>query len=347
MPDLVRVGVIGAGGIARAVHIPIYQKQPDCQVVAVADVVADSARSAAEQFGIAHWYANFRELLQRDDLDAVSICTPNFMHCEATVAALEAGKHVLCEKPLAMNAIEGRLMLDTAVRTGRKLTCGLNHRFRAEAQLLRKFVADGFLGEVYYARAQALRRRGIPGWGVFTHKDKQGGGPLIDIGVHILDLALHIMGHPQPVAVSGQCYARFGHRRDVVGLMGQWEVDRFSVEDWATGFIRFANGATMTLEASFCGNIAADIFDFALMGDRGGCQLDPFRLFREEHMTLLEVTPRDLPKVNSHEEEIRRWVECIRTDGPVPVPAEEALNVTKILDAIYASSESGREVAIS
>jgi len=117
--DLIRVGVIGAGGIARSVHLPNYQKLPHCEIVAVADVVADSAQSAAEQFHVAHWYVDFRELLKRDDIDAVSICTPNFIHCEATIAALEAGKHVLCEKPLAMNATEGQLMIDAAQRTGR------------------------------------------------------------------------------------------------------------------------------------------------------------------------------------------------------------------------------------
>ena len=346
MSHLVRIGVIGAGGIARSAHIPNYQKVPNCEVVAISDVIDNAAHGTAAQFGVAHCYNDFREMLKRDDLDAVSVCTPNFMHHEATVAALEAGKHVLCEKPLAMNAREGQAMIDTAKRVGRKLTCGLNNRFRSDAQALRRFAESGYLGEVYYGRAQALRRRGIPGWGVFTRKDMQGGGPLIDIGVHILDLALFVMGHPRPIAASGKCYTKFGHRQNVVGLMGQWNVENFTVEDWGAGFIRFENGTTLSLEASFAANIVEDVFNFTLMGDRGGCQLDPLRLCHEEARMLVEVTPKSLPKVNSHEEEIRRWVECLRTDGPVPVPAEEALNVTKILDAIYESSEKGHEVAI-
>lgn len=343
----VRIGSIGAGGIARSAHLPNYLKQPDCQIVAVSDVVFEAAVRAKNDFGIEHAYDDFREMVKRDDIDAVSVCTPNVMHHEATVAALEAGKHVLCEKPLAMNAREGQAMIDTARRVGKKLTCGLNNRFRSDAQALKRFADSGYLGEVYYGRAQALRRRGIPGWGVFTQRAMQGGGPLIDIGVHILDLALFVMGHPKPIAASGKCYTKFGHRHDVVGLMGPWNVESFTVEDWGAGFVRFENGATLTLEASFAANIIDDLFNFTLMGDKGGCQLDPLRLCHEEARTLVEVTPKSLPKVNSHEEEIRRWVECLRTDGPVPVPAEEALNVTKILDAIYESSDQGREVTIA
>ncbi len=345
--DPIKVGIIGAGGIARAAHIPNYQKLPNVEVVAVADVVEEAAQRAAADFNIPHVFTDFRKMLAMDEMDAVSVCTPNFVHAEATIAALEAGKHVLCEKPLALNAKEGQKMVDAAKRTGRKLMCGLNNRFRADAQALRRFAQAGTLGDVYYARVQALRRRGIPGWGVFIDKEKQGGGPLIDIGVHILDLALFVMGHPKPVAVSGQTYVKFGNRKDVLGLMGQWDPKKFTVEDFAVGLVRFENGMTLTLESSFCANIEQrEIFTFALLGDKGGCQLDPLKMFREENQTLLDVTPVHLRSVNTHEYEMRVFIEAIREDKPVPIPGEEALLVTKILDGIYESSAKGREVRI-
>ncbi len=345
--DVVKVGIIGTGGIARGAHLPAYQKVPNVEIVAVSDVVEEATQSAAAQFNVPHVFTDFQKMLEMDEIDAVSVCTPNFMHAKASIAALEAGKHVLCEKPLALNAKEGQAMVDTAKRTGKKLMCGLNNRLRGDAQALKRFAEAGYLGDVYYARAQALRRRGIPGWGVFIDKEKQGGGPLIDIGVHILDLALFIIGHPKPVAVSGQTYVKFGHRKDVVGLMGQWDTKKFTVEDFAVGLVRFENGMTLTLESSFCANIEQrEIFNFTLLGDKGGCQLDPVKMFSEVNKTLIDMTPVHLPQVRTHEREIQLFIEAIREDKPVPIPAEEALMVTKILDGIYESSEKGKEVRI-
>jgi predicted dehydrogenase len=345
--DVIKVGIIGVGGIARGAHLPAYQKVPHVEIVAVADVMEEAAQSAAAQFNIPHVFTDFQKMLEMDEMDAVSVCTPNFLHAKASIAALEAGKHVLCEKPLALNAKEGQAMINAAKRTGKKLMCGLNNRLRGDAQALKRFAEAGYLGDVYYARAQALRRRGIPGWGVFIDKEKQGGGPLIDIGVHILDLALFIMGHPKPVAVSGQTYVKFGHRKDVVGLMGQWDTKKFTVEDFAVGLVRFENGMTLTLESSFCANIEQrEIFNFTILGDKGGCQLDPVKMFSEVNKTLIDMTPVHLPQVRTHEREIQLFVEAIREDKPVPIPAEEALLVTKILDGIYESSEKGKEVKI-
>lgn len=342
----IRVGIIGTGGIARAAHIPGYQKVPDCEVFACCDIVKQKAREVAKQFGIPHVFTDYRQMLEMDELDAVSVCTPNYLHKDPTIAALRAGKHVLVEKPLALNAKEGQAMVDAAKEAGKQLMCGLNNRFRAEAQALKRFIDNGLLGEAYYARAQALRRRGIPGWGVFIEKDKQGGGPLIDLGVHILDLTLYLMGYPQPIAASGQTYTKFGHRDDVLGLMGQWDPKKFTVEDFGCGFIRFDNGATVYLETSFAANLEADVFNTAILGDRGGCQLSPVKMFTEQNQTLLEMTPTSLRPVKTHEVEMSLFVEAIRNDTPVPIPAEEALQVTKILDAIYQSAEKGREVKI-
>jgi predicted dehydrogenase len=342
------IGIIGSGGIAQGAHLPAYKAlaEENVRVIAVADVRRETAEQAAKKFEVPHVFEDYRDLLRRDDIDAVSVCTPNFMHKQPAIDAMEAGKHVLVEKPLAINAAEGREMVEAARRTGRKLQAGLNNRFGSAQQALKRFIEAGELGDIYYARSQALRRRGIPSWGVFTQKDKQGGGPLIDIGVHILDLTLWLMGHPKPVSASGQVYTKFGTRSDVVGLMGQWDPEKYTVEDFGVGFIRFETGATLTLETSFAANLEKEIFNAELFGTEGGCSLSPLRLFLERHKTLLDATPVSLPQVHTHQAEIRSFIEAIRNDTEPVVTGEEGLMVTAILDAIYRSAEEGREVPV-
>ncbi len=340
------IGIIGAGGIARGVHIPGYEALSNAQVLAVSDPIEAAREGVAQQFNIEDTYADFHEMLKRDDIDAVSVTTPNFLHAEATIAALEAGKHVLCEKPLAMNLQEAQAMVEASQRTGKKLMCGFNYRFAPEIQTLRHFAQAGEFGEMYYARTQALRRRGIPGWGMFISKEKNGGGPLIDIGVHMLDATMHVMGFPKPIAVSGKTWQMFGKRSDVMGLMGQWDYKNFTVEDFAVAQVRFDNGSVLTLESSFVANQEeADKMSFQIYGDAGGCQYNPLKMFREENKTLLDVTPVHLPRgVQSHHEEIKSFVNSILNDEPVFTPGEEALEITRIIDAIYESSETGKEV---
>src|SRR5437588_10797275 len=222
-------------------------------------------------------------------------------------------------------------MVAAARRAGRKLQVGFHSRVSSGAQALTRFVEAGEMGEIYFARAQAMRRRGIPGWGVFTQKDKQGGGPLIDIGVHILDLTLWLMGHPKPTRCSGQTYAKFGPREGVLGLMGQWDPKIFTVEDFAVGLIRFDNGATLVLESSFVANQEQrDIFNTELFGTEGGCSYRPTKMFFEKHQTLIDASPAYLPQVKTHEAEIKAFVKAVRDDTPVPVTGEEALMTTQI-----------------
>lgn len=346
--DVLGVGIIGGGGIARGVHIPGYQALDNARVIAVADPVQASLDAAQNELGIENTYTDYREMLQRDDIDAISVTTPNFLHAQATIDALNAGKHVLCEKPLAMNAKEGAKMVAAAQKNDRKLMCGYNHRFRPEVQKLRQFAENGGLGNIYYARSQALRRRGIPSWGMFVSKEKNGGGPLIDIGVHILDATMHIMGFPKPIAVSGKTYQMFGKKSDVVGLMGQWDYKNFTVEDFAVAQIRFENDMVLTLESSFCANIAErEIFNFQILGDKGGCTLDPLQINTEQDMTLFDMQPAFLPQgVKSHHAEIASFVDSVLNDKPVFTPGEEALQITRIIDAIYESSAKGREVKL-
>ncbi|MBW3622208.1 MAG: Gfo/Idh/MocA family oxidoreductase [Armatimonadetes bacterium] len=341
-----RVGIIGSGGIARGVHIPNYQKIEGVEVVACADAFEETAKSCAEQFGINQWFTDYNEMLREVKLDIVSVCTPNYLHKDPTIAALNAGVHVMCEKPIAMNAQEGREMVEAAKKSGQKLAMGLMTRQQSDVQALKRAIDCGELGEIYFGKCHALRRRGIPGWGVFGEKDKQGGGPLIDIGVHILDTTLYLMGHPKPVAVSGQTYTKFGTRKDVLGLMGQWNTETFTVEDFAVGLIRFDNGATLEIESSFAANIEHDVMDVKLLGDQGGCSLHPLKIYTEKHRTLYDITPVFLPRASSHEQNIKKFVEAIRNGTEVPVPGEQGLMVTEILDALYRSAEEGREVRL-
>lgn len=344
----VRVGVIGCGGIARGAHLPAYAALRDVgvEVVACADVDGGAARRLAEQFHIPHVFTDYRKMLKIQEIDAVSVCTPNFLHRDPTVAALRAGKHVLCEKPIARNAGEGRQMVAAAKAARRKLMVDFNNRYSSGAQALKRLADAGAFGHIYYARAQAIRRRGVPTWGVFTDKEKQGGGPLIDIGVHILDLTLHLMGFPRPVAVSGRAYTEIARRPGVSGQWGAWDPRKYTVEDFAVGLIRFENGATVVLESSFCLN-AQEVFSTSIMGTKGGADLTPLKVYTEEAGTLLDAVPHRLPEVKSHQKLIEAFIRSIQEDAPAPVPGEQALVVTQILDTIYRSSEMGKEVRVS
>ncbi len=351
----VGIGIIGFGGIAQAAHAPGYRAIPEqCEIVAIADIdLARREEARSDKWKIPNVFEDYRRMLEMPEIDAVSVCTPNYVHKEPTVDALHAGKHVLCEKPMAINAIEARAMRDAAHAAGKQLQIGYNWRFAAGAQSLKRAVDAGKLGDIYYARAQALRRRGVPGWGVFTQKDKQGGGPLIDIGVHITDLTLWLMGHKKPVAASAQIYTKFGNREGVIGTMGQWDPAIYTVEDFAVGLVRFEDGSTLTLESSFIANLAKDVFTTHLFGVEGGALFDmgDYTLFREEYGTLTDSKPGWLPEVpSSHGEEVRAFVRTVKEGIPVAetgaATGEQGLMVTQIMDALYRSGEEKREVAI-
>jgi predicted dehydrogenase len=344
----VGIGIIGSGGIAQNAHMPGYTAIPElCEIVAVADSDPETAKKAAEKFGVKNVFTDYTKLLRMPEVDAVSVCTPNYLHMEPTVLAFKAGKHVLCEKPIAMTADEGRKMVEAGRRAGKKFMVGYNGRFAPSNQMLKSYIDAGDLGDIYYARAQALRRRGIPGWGVFVDKKKQGGGPLIDIGVHILDLTLWLMGHPRPVAASGITYAKLGKRGDIVGFMGQWDYKNFTVEDFASALIRFDNGSTVVLESSFAANLPEDVFNSTLLGTEGGATTSPLTIIQERHRSLQTFKP-EFPSgsVNTHHAEMKHFVECILKDTEPLITGEQALAVAQIMDAIYASSDAGHEVKI-
>ncbi|HEY3265823.1 MAG TPA: Gfo/Idh/MocA family oxidoreductase [Armatimonadota bacterium] len=343
----VNIGVIGAGGIATNAHLPAYEACPNAKVVAIADINEEALNKAKEKFSIPNAFTDYHDLLAMEEVEAVSICTPNFMHKQPAIDAMRAGKHVLIEKPLAMNAIEAQEIVDVAKETGQKCQVAFVMRFDAQAKVLKRFIDAGEMGGIYYGRAQMLRRRGIPGWGVFGQKDKQGGGPLIDLGVHVLDLTLWLMGNKKPVSVSGISVTKFGNREGVVGLMGQWDVSTFTVEDFGAGFIRFDDGSVLLLEASFAANIKGNsLSQISLLGDQGGADMYPLAVYREDHGVLLDITPQFVEPTKGFELEIQAFCDAIINDTPVVVPVEDGLTVNKIIDGIYKSAELGREVEI-
>ncbi|MHB0912089.1 MAG: Gfo/Idh/MocA family protein [Armatimonadota bacterium] len=345
MSKKTRVGIIGLGGIAQKRHIPAFVKHPSVEVVAVCDTRPEVLESVSRELSAVP-FATYDELIGVDELDVIDICTPNFLHADPALKALRAGKHVLVEKPIALNAKEGRAMVAAAEEAKKELMVAYCWRWHSGARALKRFVDAGDMGEIYYARVHALRRRGIPNWGVFTQKEKQGGGPLVDLGCHALDLALWLMGHPKPVAVSGQCYTKFGNRPGLVGRWGPWDHTKYDVEDFATGLVRFESGASLAVESSFAANIEKDVLNISLLGTEAGCDLDPLRIYREERGALSDVSPVMLPDVPWHETEIFEFIDAVRSGGPVPVPGHEGLMVSEIIDAIYRSSEEKREVEL-
>lgn len=343
--NTLKIGIIGAGGIATDVHIPSYLACGDkVEIVAIADIAVERAQEVAKEFDIPHAFASYKEMLESVELDAVSVCVPNKFHAEASITALEAGCHVLCEKPPAMTVEEAEKMAQVAEKSGKFLSYGFHYRYQAEVETAKSFIDAGELGEIYSARVHAIRRRGIPGWGVFTNKELQGGGPLIDIGVHMLDTALYLMGYPEPAVVLGKTHQRLGTKKGV-GLFGDWDYENFTIEDMAVGMVTFKNGATLTLEAAFAANVEKDeTMQVSLMGDEGGAEIFPLKIFQEKHNTLVDVTPTYLPKIDGHQREIIQFVDCC-LEGVQPLcTPEQGLIIQQIVNAIYESAETGRAI---
>ncbi len=246
-----KVGIIGAGGIARGRHIPCFQRNEKAALVAIADVAEGAAERVAREFGIPAFYTSYQDMIDKEGLDAVVICTPNKFHAPVTIDALGRGLHVLCEKPMALNAEEGRSMLQAAQESGKILSIAFHYRHKPNARAAKQIIEDGELGDIYMVRVQALRRRGIPSWGTFTNKEIQGGGAMVDFGVHLLDLALWLMGSPRVQEVTAVTSQRLGTRPNV-NSWGPWNYQDFQVEDHAAAFLRLPGGKAIQRLAWMC-----------------------------------------------------------------------------------------------
>ena len=346
-----RVGIVGTGGIARSVHIPGYQKLADrVELVSAFDIDEARVTQVSESAAIPYRFTDFDQMLDGPELDAVSICTPPGSHAELAVKAFRRGWHVLCEKPAALHAAAAIEMVRAARQTHRILMIGFQHRFSRGEQALKRLIEGGELGEVYYSRAQSIRRRGIPGWGAFTNKERSGGGPMMDIGVHVLDQTIALLGNPTPVSVFGATFQKLGTRGGGYNSFGPWDPATFEVEDFATAMVRFTNGSVMLLEAAWALNLGDARHNVTLCGTEGGAELNPLRLFKGEYGMLLDTT---MPESqfrgadNAQDQKIAHFVDCA-LDGRQPVTTpSEIVNVALILDAVYASAASGRAVEIA
>jgi len=334
--DVTRLGLIGVGAIAQVNHLPALARMKDVQIYAVCDDDPEKSRVVAERFKVPHSLSDYERLLRLDDLDAVIISTPNHLHAPMTLAALDYGKHVLCEKPPARNAAEAQQMADAAKRAGKTLMYAMNNRFRAEAQVLRRFLERRELGDIFYAKTGWLRyrtERGGPEW--YTNKRSAGGGVLMDLGVQMLDLSLWLLGNPQVSAVTATKYVR-DPRQDV--------------EDTLAAMLILQSGASLTLEVSWALLLEKNFSYLNLYGTEGAALLHPFRVHKEMGGRLKDVTPsldsvRNLYK-QSYELELEHFLRCI-TQGERPQASpEEGLQVMRVIDAIYQSAEARREVRL-
>ncbi|HKQ57114.1 MAG TPA: Gfo/Idh/MocA family oxidoreductase [Candidatus Eisenbacteria bacterium] len=331
-----RVGLVGVGAAAQISHIPALLKSEGVELVALCDRDPEKAARVAAKFSIPHYAARIDGLLADDSIDAIDICTPNFLHAPMATAALEAGKHVLCERPLARSAAEASEMVKAARKADRVLACAVQHRFRSDGQLLRTFASKGELGEIYYAKAGWLRQRtewDSDEWR--RQKRESGGGVVLDLGFPMLDLALWVMGSPKVTTVSASVHrARKGE-----------------VEDSAAAILRLDSGATLALEFTW-GLLMEKDFNFLnLFGSGGAALLNPLRFHKGMHGALVNVTPtldtgRNQYK-HSQEAQVANFVESLRKGVRPMGDAEEILPVMEVLDAIYRSAEQGKEVKLS
>ena len=342
MMDETKVGIIGAGGIAGGKHLPGHRNVEGVSIIAVCDIDRQRAENFAKQHDIKHVFTDYNDLVAMPELDAVSVCTPNNFHAPPTIAALNAGKHVICEKPIAGNANDGQAMVDAQKASGKVLQIGLQSRFGTEARTLRKLYEDGFFGDIYYARAMAMRRRGVPASPSFITKSIAGGGPLIDIGVHILDVLLWMIGTPKPIEAFGSIAQKFGHQADVINPWGKWTPAQFDVEDFAMGVVRFEGGLTVTLETAWASHIENTGTTF-FMGDRAGATYGPARIYTDKEGEMIDYEPKLLTGLPG---EFESFHKAIREGLSSPVPPEEVLLIAKIFDALYESARIGRSVPI-
>jgi predicted dehydrogenase len=364
-----RVAVIGCGMIANSAHLPAWQSQPGAEVVGVMDNDLPRAKATAGKHAIPRVFDDVDKMLGDLSPDVVSICTPAGCHQAHAVAALRAGAHVLCEKPLAITSEEASEIFPVAEETGRHLLVGQSIRYYTPVSAAKAFAAGGQLGDLYCADVARLRRRGIPAHGSFHIKELSGGGVLYDLGVHMLELVLWIMGNPRVVAVSGATYSKIGTRNENLitstaeggALAGgvsnaSYDAAKFNVEDFATAFLRLDNGGTINLKVCWAANVPDSAGGVMIMGTEGGLSFDPrvldLRVIRNMGRYQVDVTPKILPPEPNHPfyahwNEVAHFVRVIHGQEEVCVKKEEALNVIRALEAIYRSAEEGREVRLA
>lgn len=348
---MLKVGVIGVGSISDS-HIHPYRQNKDVDLFAFCDINEERLKEKGERYEVENLYTDYNELLANDEIDAVSVCTWNNTHAEIAIAALEAGKHVLVEKPLSITVEEALAVEEAAEKSGKVAQVGFVRRHDPNAHLLKRFIDNDDLGEIYYSKASYLRRLGNPG-GWFSDKSRSGGGPLVDLGVHVIDLTWYLMGRPRPVSVSGNTYNKLGNRSHIENLSfyqaADYDPSHNTVEDLANALIRFENGASLYVDVSFALHAEQDEGSVRIYGEKGGAEVEPkFSIITEKHNTILNATPQvdsmglDVGKAFSNE--INHFVECCREGKETIAPISDGVQVMKMLNAVYESAKTGKEV---
>lgn len=350
MNKVYKVGVVGVGGIART-HMPGWRASEHTEVVAFCDTNAEVLHRWADEFAVGRRYPSYEDLIQDAEVDIVDICVPNAYHAPVAVAALKAGKHVLCEKPLAASPEEIRQMIGARDESGQLLMTAQHFRFGGSAKAMKAEISAGVLGDIYHARSWMLRRYLVPVRPGFIVKEHAGGGACIDIGVHILDLTLWLMGNPRPVSVSGVSRTELAKRPGAFSGWGPAIPPELDVEEFACAFVRFENGATLVLEVSWMlhHKTAGEDMQMWLYGTSGGCQWPSCEFYsannetRQLYNKALQVT-KDANE--PHAQQCIEFAQALADGTPSPVPAEQSLQVLTILDGVYRSQSEGREVAL-
>ena len=351
MNQTLKVGVIGVGGIANT-HFPGWNASPDAELFALADPVAPVLERVAAEQNVAVTYNKPEDLINDPDVDIIDICTPSAYHAPLAIAALNAGKHVICEKPLAPTPADINAMIEARDKSGKMLMTAQHFRFENDTIALKKEIETGILGEIYHARSWMLRRNGFvlrPG---FIYKKNAGGGPCIDIGVHILDLTLWMMGNPKPAVVTGVTQNKLSKLPGAYCAWGGGEIPPdMDVEEFAAAFVRFENGASLSLEVSWLLNhpAAGEDMQMWLYGTGGGLHWPKNQLVSTNYETKRQLDTQFSPVakgMEAHAAECVAFAHAIANGEPSPVPAEESRDVMAILDGVYQSAQSGGEVRL-
>lgn len=348
---MLKIGVVGVGSISE-MHIQPYLANEDVELVALCDINEKRLAEKGELYNVEQLYNNHQDLLSNPDIDAISICTWNNSHAEIAIDALEAGKHVLVEKPLSMTVEEALAVEAAAKKSGKVAQVGFVRRHGNTTDVLKRFIDGGDLGEIYYGKASYLRRLGNPG-GWFSDISKSGGGPLIDLGVHVIDILWYLMGKPRPVSVSGNTYNKLGNRSHIEQLSfyqaADYDPTLNDVEDLTNALIRFENGASIFVDVSFTLQAKKDETSVQIFGDKGGADVEPaLSIVTEKNNIILNSTPQidslALDVGQAFRNEIDHFVECIKEGKENIAPISDGVEVMKMLNAIYESAKKGKEV---
>lgn len=343
---MLRVGLVGAGAIAQKFHLPAWEKIPGAQVVCLADSRGDAVKDVADKFGITKVYQSIEEMMQHEQLDIVDICSPNALHAEHTLVALEHNAHVVVEKPLTTNAKDVQAIMAKAAAKKKKVMCAHHQRFRPVTVQAKKIIENGDLGEIYYVSAQGIKSRGVPVQnGSFTNIDLAGGGPLMDLGSHLVDVSWWLMGRPLPVRVRGNSFSKLADNKDIVNQNGPWQ--SYSVEDFFVGDVYFDNGAILHIETSYLLNSSRDYFGCEFFGNKKGLLWPQLLVSGEDQNVFVRKQIEFLDDKLASVEELKHFVDCIQNGREPLVTLNDSLTVVSIIEALYESARLKNDISLS